>query len=367
MAAVQLASAKESWDFWKAEGLDDIHAAVMLGDEQGETSFVYPAVGDNGEAHGLAQWHKVRRDAILAGTGIDVETADHLHQLEAVKWELTWGTYKHVWPLFLAATTIMDATRVIVSKYEQSGEQARDIARRSIMAAYWKGQLGSATMEGTKPLREWIDKAGDYVVERLLVPNFSDRVDLTAPRAGVLHTTEGGWAGSLAVFHKHYAPHFVVGKSNAGEPGGDVRVAQLAPIGVIGGACRAHNNKAIVQIEMVGFSQEELWRPDLETAKALIALMVVCRDEYGIPLVHPWPEDDWGHAGHNPHRRSGKFGTVAGWFGHQDMPDPDVHWDPGHLDWDWIFSLAKGVYDGRPDPDSHADPANSGQGTSSDS
>jgi hypothetical protein len=37
----------------------------------------------------------------------------------------------------------MDATRVIVVKYEQSGEQARDIARRSIMAAFWKGQFGA--------------------------------------------------------------------------------------------------------------------------------------------------------------------------------------------------------------------------------
>jgi len=139
----QSANAKESWDFWKAEGLDDVHAAVMLGDEEGETSFIYPALGDHGTAYGLAQWHEGRRAAILAGTGIDVATADHLHQLEAVKWELTWGTYKHVWPLFLAATTIMEATRVIVVKYEQSSEQARDIARRSIMASFWKGQFGA--------------------------------------------------------------------------------------------------------------------------------------------------------------------------------------------------------------------------------
>jgi len=190
-------------------------------------------------------------------------------------------------------------------------------------------------------MKAWIDKAGEYVVKHITVPHFQQPVDLEAPRAGVLHTTEGGWSGSLSVFEKHYAPHFVVGATDPHKYGGDVRIAQLVPVGFIGGACRAHNNKAIVQIEMVGHSKETLWRPDLETAKALAALMIVCFNEWRIPLYHPWPEEDWGHAGHNAHRSSGKFGKVAGWYGHQDMPDPDVHWDPGHLDWDWIFSLTK--------------------------
>jgi len=144
----QLATAKESWDFWTepksfSGGLDDLHAAVLLGNEDGETSFKYPAWGDHGEAAGMAQWHEVRRRVIEDGIGIDVTMAPHLDQLKALKWEITEGPYHHVWPLFLAATTIMDATRVIVVKYEQSGEQARDISRRSILAAYWKGKFGA--------------------------------------------------------------------------------------------------------------------------------------------------------------------------------------------------------------------------------
>ena len=185
-------------------------------------------------------------------------------------------------------------------------------------------------------MKSAISKAGPYDVEQIHAPHFHQQVDLTAPRAGILHTTEGGWDGSLSVFHRHFAPHFMVGLDR-----GKAHIAQLVPVGVIGGACRAHNNKAIVQIEMIGFSKETLWRPDEETAKALAALMIVCRDEWGIPLNHPWPESDWGKAGDNPHRHSGKFGAVAGWFGHQDMPNPDAHWDPGHLDWDYIFNLAK--------------------------
>jgi len=181
-----------------------------------------------------------------------------------------------------------------------------------------------------------IDHAGPYPVEQVTYHPASALVDLDAPRAGVLHTTEGGWAGSESVLlHRHFAPHFMLGLDK-----GKIHIVQFVPIGHIGTACRAHNNKAIVQIEMIGFAKEELWRPDEETSKALAALMVVCRDEWGIPLSRPWKDGDYGRAGDNPHRHAGKFGEVAGWYGHADMLQPDAHWDPGNLEWSYIFGLA---------------------------
>ena len=51
--------------------------------------------------------------------------------------------------------------------------------------------------------------------------------------------------------------------------------------------------------------------------------MVVCEKEWGIPLTHPWADGDYGRAGDNPHRHAGKFGKVAGWFAHGDMPPPE--------------------------------------------
>jgi hypothetical protein len=122
-----------------------------------------------------------------------------------------------------------------------------------------------------------------------------------------------------------------------------VRIAQLVQVGTIGAAIKAHNNKAIVQIEMIGFSKEQPWLPDDETAAALASLMAVCKSEYGIPLEHPWPDGDFGKAGSNPHRSSGKFGTVAGWYGHGDCPSPDTHWDPGNLEWSVILDMAKQI------------------------
>jgi hypothetical protein len=189
-------------------------------------------------------------------------------------------------------------------------------------------------------IKPWLDKAGAFTVEHIPCPHFSQPVALDSARTGVLHTTEGGWEGSLGVFKSHYAPHFMVGMDSSLNK---VRIAQLVQVGTIGAALVTHNWLAIVQVEMIGFSKETPWTPDDETAQALASLMAVCKAEYGIPLVHPWADGDFGRAGDNPHRHAGKWGIVAGWYGHADCPSPDTHWDPGNLQWSKILAAASAM------------------------
>jgi hypothetical protein len=175
-------------------------------------------------------------------------------------------------------------------------------------------------------MRSVIDKAGPFPSGRISVHHYSQTVSPSKPRCAVLHTTEGHWADGLAVLTRHYAPHFMLGYN---EKTKKAEIVQFVPVGFIGAALKAHNDQAIVQIEMVGFSQEKAWLPDNPTLDALCSLMNVCESEWGIPLSHPWPDGDYGRAGfHTTHRASGKFGKVAGWYGHADVPDND-HWDPG--------------------------------------
>ena len=190
----------------------------------------------------------------------------------------------------------------------------------------------------------WLAKAGKYQVEQLRgYPGWNQSVDLSAPRAGVLHTTEGSTAaGALAVFKaKPWGSHFVVGM----DVDKKVHIYQIVPVGLIAGALVAHNNLAAVQIEVVGFSKETPWLPNEATLDPLAALMATCQHEYGIPLSRPWVDGDWGKYGDNPHRHSAKFGRVAGWFAHGDVPSPDVHWDPGNLKWDALFARARSMTD----------------------
>lgn len=194
----------------------------------------------------------------------------------------------------------------------------------------------------TQSVKPWLEAAGRFPVEHIPCPFFSQPVALDAPRTGVLHTTEGGWDGSMSVFKQHFAPHFMVGMDQAH---GKVRIAQLVQVGTIGAALVAHNDHAIVQVEMIGFSKESPWLPDPDTFEALASLMAVCNREYGIPLTHPWADGDFGHAGDNPHRGIGRWGVIGGWYGHGDVPSPDTHWDPGALQWSMIFARAGSMTD----------------------
>jgi hypothetical protein len=187
-------------------------------------------------------------------------------------------------------------------------------------------------------IRATIDKAGAFPVVQRPCPHFNQRVDWNAPPAGIIHTTEGPTEeGALGVFHQHWAPHFVVGLDHAHK----LEITQCVPVGYIGAAIAAHNALARVQIEVVAFSKTSLWLPDAQTLDALASLMNVCLEEWQIPLFHPWADGDFGRAGNNPHRGSGKFGKVSAWFGHGDCPLPDNHWDPGALAWSKVFERAK--------------------------
>ncbi len=189
----------------------------------------------------------------------------------------------------------------------------------------------------------WLAKAGRFDVEPIgAIPHFNQAIDPAAPPTGVLHTMEGGWDGSLSVFKQHYAPHFMVG------PG---RIAQLVQVGTIGAALVTHNWIPMVQVEVVGFSQENLWLFDDATAEAVAALMAACKAEYGIPLTRPWADGVYGMARANdPHRNHGEFGHVAGWYGHGDCPSPDSHWDPGALRWSELFRIASAMPHASADP-----------------
>jgi hypothetical protein len=94
---------------------------------------------------------------------------------------------------------------------------------------------------------------------------------------------------------------------------------------------------------MIGFSKEQPWLPDEDTLEALASLWAVCAREYAIPLTRPWADGDFGKAGNNPHRSSGNYGNVAGWYGHGDCPSPDTHWDPGNLKWSIVFERANQI------------------------
>lgn len=133
--------ALESYKMFREAGCNKLQACAWLGNEDGETSFRIGVVGDHGEAYGPAQHHQSRVDAIQKGTGIDMKNAPHAEQIEGVLWEMTKGGYRHVMPALQASQTMREAITVLVQRYEQSGNQLRDINRRTALGNYWMARM----------------------------------------------------------------------------------------------------------------------------------------------------------------------------------------------------------------------------------
>lgn len=191
--------------------------------------------------------------------------------------------------------------------------------------------------------KHWLDHVGPVEVERIDdVKRSGVTSDLGVPPKGVLHTTEGGFAGSLSVFRNSTGtPTFMAGRDENGR----LRVAQFMPVGEMsltlknasGGT--ETNREARVQIECLGFSRfpgRPAWflgvdRRGLDSAaKNLIAdLVYEASEASGIPHRH---------AGLGFGNRSlSRWDSHGGWYAHSEAPEND-HSDVGNeFDWDDLF------------------------------
>jgi len=189
----------------------------------------------------------------------------------------------------------------------------------------------------------WLTEAFGQKIERIECPHSNERIHPPVP-AGVLHTTEGSWEGSLAVFKQHYAPNFLVGKDRTGK----VRVAQLVPLGTMTAALEhSHapetNRWATCQIELVAHSSEAPWSVGADVELALAKLMANLKQTEGINLRRPFsdtmPPKPWASESFS-RRKAGFWGKWNGWYGHVEVPG-NSHWDPGAYRWQNLMEKAR--------------------------
>lgn len=84
-------NAKKIYAMLRAGGLDHEGAVGILASNQTESGFNPNIPGDGGAAKGLFQYHKDRRDAILAATGLDVWSPKVEEQVQGALWEMQFG------------------------------------------------------------------------------------------------------------------------------------------------------------------------------------------------------------------------------------------------------------------------------------
>ena len=203
----------------------------------------------------------------------------------------------------------------------------------------------------------FLTKVGSIRVERVPAHDFGD-VDLSKAPVGVGHTTEGSFESALQKFESVDAPHFLVGADRKGK----VRICQLVALGRTAGALEHNkgtvetNRWARAQIELAGFSKKSAWLPNQDVLDAFTQLVAALRGRAGIPLHRPFPDAMipagiiWATT-KNPRRKSGHWGTLAGWWNHLEVPG-NAHWDMGAFRWTPVLknaqSLVKPAPEARP-------------------
>lgn len=192
----------------------------------------------------------------------------------------------------------------------------------------------------------------------LWVPGYT-RVDLgpdggafdeTSHPKGCLHTTEGSTLRGAESAFKDYPPHLGYDPTTRTKH-------QYVSLNHHSYALRGSesDDEFVIQIEIVGFaSQTQWWAQTIynniakDVIKPLEDLVGIPRKAlkfYGEDAGFPLAVSD------SPIRLSpGSLRNYRGWLGHQHIPTPDVHWDPGKFQIQKCFNAIAAIEHPTPPP-----------------
>lgn len=123
-------SAKEIADYLESRGYSHDQAAGMAANILAESNGNPNAVGDHGQAYGLAQWHPDRQAAFKQYTGRDIRNSTTQDQLDFMIYELQHGSEQRANQLLLAAKNAQQAGEVMSLYYERPAAGIAEAQRR---------------------------------------------------------------------------------------------------------------------------------------------------------------------------------------------------------------------------------------------
>lgn len=131
---------KQAQQFFESKGWTKEQAAGLVGNLITESKLDPTAVGDNGKAYGIAQWHPDRQAKFAQEYGKDIRNSTFEEQLEFVDWELR-NNEKAAGQALSGARTASEAAAIVDKKYERSSGAA--LAERQANAErIAKGDIG---------------------------------------------------------------------------------------------------------------------------------------------------------------------------------------------------------------------------------
>ena len=151
--------AKQAIDYWMGQGLTKDQALGVVGNQRGENALGSSRSVMVGKLPVSFNGTQIGERLILAGTGIDVSTADFLDQQKAARWEMEHSpdAANRVWDRLKASKNAAEAVSVMVDGYERPadrmGEKSIRLGHPEALSRYEQRADPPAAQHLSPPLR----------------------------------------------------------------------------------------------------------------------------------------------------------------------------------------------------------------------
>lgn len=211
-------SSSEAMSFFQSKGWTKEQSAGIVGNLQVESgkNLKTNAVGDNGQAYGIAQWHPDRQAKFQQVMGIPIRQSNFKQQLEFVQWELM-NSERRAGEMLKAAGTAIEAARAVDYGYERSSHQHLGQRMANAVSLIKQSPSSAESTSSTTPA----STQGTSTSDATRVSTPPEAVpSATSPRMESIGK-EGGHGPVSGVAHGEHA-HAESVETSAALPSGDI-------------------------------------------------------------------------------------------------------------------------------------------------
>lgn len=131
--------------YFQAQGWSREQAAGLAANIKRESAFNAGAVGDNGKAYGIAQWHPDRQAEFQKKFGKPIQGSSLEEQMAFMHYELTQGNERGAGAKLRGTSNAADAAAAVSMHYERPADRAGEAAKRGQLALAMLGGVPGAS------------------------------------------------------------------------------------------------------------------------------------------------------------------------------------------------------------------------------
>lgn len=131
--------------YFQAQGWSREQAAGLAANIKRESAFNAGAVGDNGKAYGIAQWHPDRQAEFQKKFGKPIQGSTLEDQMAFMHYELTQGNERAAGNKLRGTTGAAEAAAAVSTHYERPADKAGEAAKRGQLALDMLGGVPGAS------------------------------------------------------------------------------------------------------------------------------------------------------------------------------------------------------------------------------